>query len=332
MSAVKDRPAARDCDTLPPEPLKHRKKMSASAAVARLVDDFRNKRPIRGGSLIITVYGDAIAPRGGTVWLGSLIQLLEPLGLNERLVRTSVHRLSKEGWLTSSQVGRRSYYSLTRSGWRSFERAYQRVYGEPARDWDGQWTVVVTSEVPATEREGLRRELAGLGFGLLAPGVMIHPLQPKEDLNAVLQEANVADSVVVMRARHEGLPTSRALNLLVRDCWSLDRLSEEYGGFLDRFRPVWQEMDAAPRLEPEQCFLVRTLLIHEVRRLLLRDPQLPEEVLPANWNGSAARLLSRNLYRLTHRLAEEHLSRVLETAEGPLPDPAPYFYKRFGGL
>lgn len=306
--------------------------MSVSRVVSRLVDEFRQQKPIRAGSLIITVYGDAIAPRGGTVWLGSLIRLLEPLGLNQRLVRTSIYRLSKEGWFTSYQVGRRSYYSLTRSGWRSFEKAYERVYAEPHQAWDGEWTLVLTSQVPNGERETLRRELANLGFGTLAPGVLGHPLPPRNALAATLQDLDVFGSVIVMHARHDGLPTSGPMNRLVRECWNLDELGEEYQRFLERFRPVWRALSSARQLDPEQCFLVRTLLIHEIRRLLLRDPQLPDDVLPADWSGSAARLLSRNLYRLTYRLADEHLSRMLRTAEGPLPDPAPYFYRRFGGL
>lgn len=306
--------------------------MSLNRTIQKLVEQFQSQRPIRAGSLIITVYGDAIAPRGGTVWLGSLIELLEPLGLNQRLVRTSVNRLSKEGWLTSSQVGRRSYYSLTRSGWRSFERAYERVYAEPHLEWDGEWTLILTAEVNNAKREPLRKELGNLGFGTIAPGVLAHPLPPREALASALQDVGVADSVIVMRARHEGEFTSRPLNRLVRECWQLDELSAAYERFLEQFRPVWAELQASQRLEPEQCFIVRTLLIHQIRRLLLRDPQLPAEILPANWNGAAARLLCRNLYRLTYRLAEEHLSRVLQTAEGPLPDPAPYFYKRFGGI
>ncbi|MDN5872183.1 MAG: phenylacetic acid degradation operon negative regulatory protein PaaX, partial [Nitrococcus sp.] len=68
--------------------------MSNIRIVEQLSEEFRACRPVRAGSLIITVYGDAIAPRGGTVWLGSLIALLTPLGLNQRLVRTSVFRLS----------------------------------------------------------------------------------------------------------------------------------------------------------------------------------------------------------------------------------------------
>ncbi len=306
--------------------------MSASKIVNRLVEEFREQRPIRAGSLIITVYGDAVAPRGGTVWLGSLISLLEPLGLSDRLVRTSVYRLSKEGWFTSAQVGRRSYYSLTRSGWRTFERAYQRVYADSHREWDGRWTLVLTSQVANGERDVLRKELASIGFGTLAPGVLAHPQPPHDALAGILQELEVQDTAIVMHARKDGLPTSRSLNRLVRECWNLDELSRRYHLFLERYRPVWRSLRAARSLDPADCFLVRTLLIHEIRRLLLRDPQLPEDVLPADWNGTAARLLTRNLYRLTYALAEQHLSELLQTAEGPLPAPAPYFYKRFGGL
>lgn len=306
--------------------------MSNIRIVEELTEAFRSCRPVRAGSLIITVYGDAIAPRGGTVWLGSLITLLTPLGLNQRLVRTSVFRLSKEGWLTAEQIGRRSYYSLTRSGWRSFEKAYQRVYAEPHQDWTGEWTLVLTSLIPNGAREALRRELGQLGFGNIAPGVMAHPMPPRDAFTATLQDLGVQDELIVMKARNEGLASSRPLNRLVRTCWNLEQLIMDYQQFLQRFRPVWRALKSAKQLDPQQCFLVRTLLIHQVRRLLLRDPQLPDEVLPSNWNGAAARLLSRNLYRLTYRLAEEHLSRVLQTAEGPLPEPAPYFYKRFGGL
>ncbi|MBA1147457.1 phenylacetic acid degradation operon negative regulatory protein PaaX [Ectothiorhodospiraceae bacterium WFHF3C12] len=306
--------------------------MARIRIVDELVDEFRQRRPIRAGSLIITVYGDAIAPRGGTVWLGSLIQLLEPLGLSQRLVRTSVYRQSKEGWLTSEQIGRRSYYSLTRSGWRAFEKAYRRVYAEPHQDWDGQWTLIITNEVPNGEREAVRKELASLGFGSISPGVLAHPSPPHEMLAASLQDLDVQGDLIIMLAQNDGLATSKPLNRLVRDVWNLEGLSHQYERFLDRFRPVYRALRSARTLDPEQCFLVRTLLIHEARRLMLRDPQLPDEVLPSDWEGSAARLLTRNLYLLTYALAEEHLSRVLQTAEGPLPEPAPYFYRRFGGL
>ncbi len=57
-------------------------------------------------SVIITVYGDSISHHGGSAWLGSVIELVEPLGLNERAVRTSAFRLAKENWLVAEQIGR----------------------------------------------------------------------------------------------------------------------------------------------------------------------------------------------------------------------------------
>lgn len=70
-----------------------------TARTRTLLTRFRRQRPLRGGSLLVTILGDAIAPRGGTVALASLIRLAAPFGLTERLVRTSIGRLAKEHWV-----------------------------------------------------------------------------------------------------------------------------------------------------------------------------------------------------------------------------------------
>ena len=75
------------------------KTTSAHSAAAGLVTRFRRQRPLRGGSLIVTIFGDSLLPRGGAIALGSLIDLAAPFGLNERLVRTAASRLAKEGWI-----------------------------------------------------------------------------------------------------------------------------------------------------------------------------------------------------------------------------------------
>ena len=72
--------------------------------------------PPRAKSLIVTVWGDALAPHGGAVWLAGLIRLLAPFGINERLARTSVFRLTRDGWLEAEAHGRRSRYRLTAAG------------------------------------------------------------------------------------------------------------------------------------------------------------------------------------------------------------------------
>ncbi|MDK9713260.1 MAG: phenylacetic acid degradation operon negative regulatory protein PaaX [Sulfuritalea sp.] len=304
-----------------------------SRFIQQWMDAFLAEHTLRANSLIITVYGDAIAPRGGTVWLGSFIRLVEALGMNARMVRTSVFRLSKEKWLVSEQIGRRSYYSLTATGRRRFEHAYRRIYDDPRQQWDGGWQVVFVGGglLAPAQRDALRRELLWEGFGVIAPGVLAHPYADNESVLDILQATGTHDKVVVIEGRTLGALSSRPLQELVRECWNLDTIAEDYKRFSDCFRPVVRAIKAARELDPEQAFCVRTLMIHEFRRVQLRDPQLPRQLLPGDWPGDVARQICSEIYLLTRQQSERHLADVLETANGPLPEAAPYFQQRFSG-
>jgi len=303
-------------------------------SITQWIDSFLAERKLRANSIIITVYGDSIEPHGGTVWLGSFIRLVESLGLNQRLVRTSVFRLAKEKWLVAEQIGRKSFYGLTASGRRRFEHAYRRIYDEPAARWEGGWQIALTTSAKLTayQRDALRKDLLWEGFGVIAPGVLAHPSDSSASLIDILEENEVNETVVVMQARALGALTSRPLQELVRDCWNLKAIAEDYLRFIKRFQPVVRAFKAGDAVDPEQCFVVRTLLMHEFRRVLLRDPQLPQQLLPKDWPGETARRLCRELYSVTQCGAEQHLMGVLETVAGPLPSPAEYFFRRFGGV
>jgi phenylacetic acid degradation operon negative regulatory protein len=134
--------------------------MSLLPSLNQLIIRFHEQVPTRASSLIITLYGDAIEPHGGTVWLGSLIKLLEPIGINERLIRTSIFRLTKEGWLTAEKVGRRSDYGLTTTGRRRFDQAFKRVYSATLPDWEGSWCLVILSQLSPSKRKDVREALA----------------------------------------------------------------------------------------------------------------------------------------------------------------------------
>ncbi len=306
--------------------------MTSLAPLANLIQRFQQQTPIRASSLIVTVYGDAIEPHGGAVWLGSLIQLLEPMGINQRLIRTSVFRLTKDGWLKADKVGRRSYYSLTDGGRRRFEKAFKRIYSSSVLAWDGRWCLAVLSQLEADKRKQVREELEWQGFGALAATVLASPRCDRVDVMATLQELEALDDTILFDTTAQDVSASRALRLQVQESWKLDDLGEHYRQFIQRFRPLWQALLEQEQLDPQECFLARTLLIHEYRKLLLRDPQLPEELLPGEWEGRAARQLCRNIYRLVCAPAEQWLGQILETADGPLPEASESFARRFGGL
>lgn len=306
--------------------------MSSLTPLDHLIERFQQQTPIRASSLIVTLYGDAIEPRGGTVWLGSLIQLLEPMGINERLIRTSIFRLTKENWLTAEKVGRRSYYSLTGTGRRRFEKAFKRVYAANPPAWDGSWCLALLTQLPQDKRKEVREELEWQGFGAISPGVLGCPRYERADVNATLQDLGVQEDTILFETTAQDVLASKALRMQVRESWKIDELAEHYSEFIQLFRPLWQSLKEQDTLDPKACFLARVLLIHEYRKLLLRDPQLPDELLPGDWEGRAARQLCRNIYRLIHAAAEQWLEAAMETADGPLPEAGAAFYKRFGGL
>jgi phenylacetic acid degradation operon negative regulatory protein len=303
------------------------------AAIARWIGRELDTAPPRAKSLVVTVWGDALAPHGGAVWLSGLIRLLAPLRINERLVRTSVYRLTRDGWLGSRQAGRRSVYRLTAQGRHRFEIAYRRIYAAPSQTWDGHWDVIVSaSSSGGTRRDKFRRELSWEGFGAITAGVYARPARPGQRApSEIVAGLDRAAQVVLLRGR-EVAPAAPALESLLRQYWDLKSLDADYRRFIARFRRVVERFRDDPAPDPGQCFVVRTLLIHEFRRVTLHDPQLPPAMLPASWHAPDAYALCRDFYRLTHRCAEQHLAATLAPDGGPLPPAADYFYRRFGGL
>ena len=288
---------------------------------------------MRAGSLIVTVFGDSIAPLGNSIWLGSLIRLLEPFGLNARQIRTAVFRLVKEGWLKAEREGRKSYYGFSGYGLRQYEKAAKRIYAIERPEWDGQWTLVLPAFVTDRERELLRRDLQWQGFGALAPGLLAHPSADQASLRATIEERRVAGKVVILEARSGELAPRQALTRLVRECWKLETLAKRYKQFLRTFEPVVSETGRngnAP--DAEKCLQLRTLLIHEYRRILLHDTDLPDALLPGDWPGREAARMTAALYVMIEVRAGKFVAENLQRRDGRAPGADAAYQGRFGGL
>lgn len=289
------------------------------ASLRALLGRLRRQQPLRSGSLLMTILGDAIAPRGGRVTLGSLIRLAAPLGLPERLVRTSVARLAQDGWLAARRSGRRSEYALTGPGRRRFAAATRRIYGARPHSWRRRWTLIMLAPLaPAARarRERRRAELHWLGFGQFAPDVFGHPSLGGAEVRARLAEAGIGKHVTLLEAQTEAALDDRRL---VRSGWDLAELARAYQRFVKAFAPLAAALRAGAAPTPEVAFVARTLLIHEYRRIHLRDPALPDVLLPGGWVGTTAYELCRELYRALFQGAERYLARHACTLAGALP-------------
>ncbi len=304
---------------------------SPKQTIEKLVNGFTSRKPMRSTSLIITVFGDVISCHGGVIWLGSLIKAMSLMGVNERLVRTSVFRLVKEDWLCSERVGRRSYYRFTAYGENEFQRAASRIYGEPKNPWKGRWQLLLVRDIEEPIREKIRRSLQWQGFRSISPGVFAKPESDGMNVMQTLAEFGVADQVLLMDASAFEGTSNELLSSLIADHWHLNEVAERYNAFLKRFNDINVLQKEKIMLSAAEAFVVRVMLIHDLRRAILQDIRLPDEILPADWPGRPAEKLAANIYRKVSKKSVRYIRDELESHHGLMGQVSSEFIDRFKG-
>jgi phenylacetic acid degradation operon negative regulatory protein len=283
--------------------------------LARIIDQLK-REPSRTGSIVITVFGDAIVPRGGSVWLGTLLEFFQALDIDGGVVRTAMSRLATDGWLERNKVGRNSFYRLAQKGRHTFDTATKHIYDPPPSDWTGRFELLLIGN--GEDRDASRDALKNAGFGMPMPGVWVAPSGvpiPQEAANAIRLEVAAEDD----NGRR-----------LLSESWPLDRTAAAYFKFMKIFEPLrgW-----TGRLTPPSeldAFIARILLIHHYRRVVLRDPLLPLALLPTDWPGQAARELCGEIYRNLLPSSERWLDQNGLYEDGPLPAAGDELARRFG--
>ena len=227
------------------------------------------ERPQRTWSVVVTVLGDAVVPRGGSVWLGTLLELFGAIGIDAGAVRTAMSRLVADGWTERRRVGRNSAYSLAERGRVTFAAAAERIYAGAPPNWDGRFRLVLHPQD--------RASLEAAGFGQPVPGLFVLPGPAPAPAEPITLDAAV--------------PLSAA-RLLAAQAWPLERLASSFTRFTAAFAalPGWTDPD------PLSAVVARTLLIHEYRRIVLHAPALPSAIVPPDWPAEAARQLCAACY------------------------------------
>src|SRR5438270_8082185 len=227
-------------------------------------------------SLLLTVLGEYVLPRGDAVWQEALVGALTALGYSSQAARQALARSSRDGWLVTERQGRRARIRLSEPTAELLRSGARRIYsfGEPW-EWDGRWLVLVV-RVPEERRDvrhQVRARLAWAGLGSLGGGVWLTPhVERQGELAAAFQDEPAADATSFV-ATVGSLGTPGAL---AAAGWDLEAVREHYAAFIADFRAVRPS-------SPQACFRLQTLLVHAWRKFPFLDPDLPAELLPASW-------------------------------------------------
>lgn len=289
-------------------------KRAASASPLGSILEHLRSRPSRTWSIVVTVFGDVVVPRGGSLGVASLLEIFAAMSVKGGVVRTALSRLATDDWLQGNRVGRNSFYRLTRKGQASFDIAAQRVYGDPDQDWDGRFHLVLPDG--GAGQDTVRDALREAGFGSAGPGLWIAPTTRQ-----VPAEAAALTYV-------QGTTTLEAGRQLVGRAWALESTGAAYQRFLDAFGPLLDWAASGGPLSDLDALVARILLVHEFRRVVLRDPLLPRVLLPDRWPGTPARQLCSRAYQALLPGSERWLDRNGQMENGPLP-PAVGLQGRF---
>ncbi len=237
-----------------------------------------------------------------------LLRLLADLGVSGAAARSLLLRMRRDGLLSSQRAGRQAGYLLAPAVSAAQARMYRQLNGErPA--WAGAFSGLLFT-VPERDRpfrDKLRRLARLLGYAVLQPGLLIAATDRYEELAALLPAKPPGSQV-----RRASLAFSAADSReIAADLWDLR-------GLADRYRAVIAEADehvraAAPRQRGDaaalRAFAAATLPMYEAA---VADPDLPAELLPADWPGPEIGAMLGRAFRAFGPPLGEYLATVID--------------------
>lgn len=251
---------------------------------------------------IFNLFADYVLPyNSGWAWTNDLLHLLDILGVTDRAARTTLSRMKKRGWFETERAGRQSRYILTEAGRAIIDEGDKRIFESPLTYWDGTWYTVVYSlpEEKRQLRDELRKKLSWFGFGQLAPGTWISPHDRRPEIESIIDELGVR--------RYTSLFASRNLEMvsnaeLVSRCWDLSELEQEYAEFVARWSSEVGQTGRSPQSGADSStaqlqarFIKRFQITFDFQPFPRKDPNLPLDLLPDDWQGHEARRIFREL-------------------------------------
>jgi phenylacetic acid degradation operon negative regulatory protein len=261
-------------------------------------------------SLLLTLLGEFVYPRGGSVWTSTVVRSLETVGVTERNARQAIARLADQGIASPERLGRRTRWHLTDHGMRLLGSGSERIYsfGHRADTWDETWLLVICA-IPETKRavrHQFRTQLTFEGFGFLSPGIAISPHADREKAaNDILADLGLADTAMTFRSTSGSMTSD---GVVLATAWDLDDLAAHYADFIDRFsaESAGDSADALP---------TTLLLVDAWRRFPFADPELPTTLLPQRWIGGLAQEVFDRVHSVLKAPAAEWYDHVEAQAD-----------------
>jgi phenylacetic acid degradation operon negative regulatory protein len=239
----------------------------------------------------------------------ALVSLLGDFGITPVSARAAIGRLARRGVLNVSKGGRRTFYRVTPGAARALEQSQRRVveFAAADRPWDGLWTTVIFS-VPDDQRDlrhVIRGRLRFLGYAAVYDGVWMSPHADQQQTVELLESVGVGSATVLRstltHAQGGGDPLT---------AWDLDAVHASYSDFIAEHTPLLDRVTRG-QVGSSEALVARTTVKDVWREMVSTDPELPANLLPADWPGRRARAVFADIYDKLGPLAEVRVRQLL---------------------
>ena len=278
-----------------------------NALLDKIGHEMRTGRPSR---LLLTLLADYWWQQNELLPSAALVALLSEFGISDTSARAVLSRLIHHGLLNASKHGRQTFYGLNEQTWHILEDGARRIFsfGQHLRSWNGFWSFVAFS-IPETNRQlrhVLRDRLRWLGFAPLYDGLWVSPRDNLSDVASQLAQLSISTTTMFQGRIMDATPEA---GLPLR-AWDLDALRAQYQQFINDIEPVSLCFKKG-MLSPEEALQVRTRIVNAWLNFPAMDPDLPDELLPADWPRRKARELFVTMYDELGPLALFRIQQII---------------------
>mgnify|MGYP002527934395 FL=1 len=209
-------------------------------------------------SIIVTIFGD-LAQNPKDEISGSLLSsLTRAIGIKPQAMRVALHRLRRDGWILTTKNGRTSTHRLSDFGRDQSSIARKRIYARTIVNPE-KWHMVVAN--PQTQKTNI--ELVSNGYYAITPGIFIG--------EGIAPEAT--EEFMVIEGVLSNIPNW--LKTTIADPGTI----QEYSRLLKILDGVRNSLDRGIRLSSLENVIIRILIVHNWRRIVLRQSDLSLEFL-----------------------------------------------------
>jgi phenylacetic acid degradation operon negative regulatory protein len=215
----------------------------------------------RTWSILVTIFGDLAQNPEDEISGPLLSSLTKMIGIKPQAMRVALHRLRRDGWIITEKFGRTSKHRLSEFGLNQSVVASPRIYARTV-DIPDTWHMLLTNPEAQNGDKGLLSQ----GYRCILPSVFIGKGEGPED----------STDFLVIAGDLSAIP--KWLQSSIADMTTV----EEFSILEQSLNTVKNTLDKGYMPTPIETAVIRTLIVHNWRRIVLRQPDLSLELLPEN--------------------------------------------------